>query len=49
MIFAPPVAQGGQGAPLVPVFHRALAAAAGFSQPVAIVNIGGVANLSRAG
>jgi anhydro-N-acetylmuramic acid kinase len=40
------VAQGGQGAPLVPVFHRALAAAAGFSQPVAIINIGGVANLS---
>jgi anhydro-N-acetylmuramic acid kinase len=40
------VAQGGQGAPLVPVFHRALAAAAGFSQPVVIINIGGVANLS---
>ncbi len=40
------VAQGGQGAPLVPVFHRALAAAAGFSQPVAFINIGGVANLS---
>jgi anhydro-N-acetylmuramic acid kinase len=40
------VAHGGQGAPLVPVFHRALAAAAGFSQPVAIINIGGVANLS---
>jgi hypothetical protein len=40
------VAQGGQGAPLVPVFHRALAAAAGFAQPVAIINIGGVANLS---
>ncbi|MGH6795796.1 MAG: anhydro-N-acetylmuramic acid kinase, partial [Methylocella sp.] len=40
------VAQGGQGAPLAPVFHRALAAAAGFSQPVAIINIGGVANLS---
>jgi anhydro-N-acetylmuramic acid kinase len=40
------VAQGGQGAPLVPVFYRALAAAAGFSQPVAIINIGGVANLS---
>jgi anhydro-N-acetylmuramic acid kinase len=40
------LAQGGQGAPLVPVFHRALAAAAGFSQPVAIINIGGVANLS---
>ena len=30
----------------MPVFHRALAAAAGFSQPVAIINIGGVANLS---
>ncbi|HEX3496207.1 MAG TPA: anhydro-N-acetylmuramic acid kinase, partial [Methylocella sp.] len=28
------------------MFHRALAAAAGFSQPVAIINIGGVANLS---
>lgn len=40
------VAQGGQGAPLVPVFHRALAAAAGFLDPVAIINIGGVANLS---
>jgi anhydro-N-acetylmuramic acid kinase len=40
------VAQGGQGAPLVPVFHRALAAAAGFSEPVAVINIGGVANIS---
>ncbi|HUI21093.1 MAG TPA: anhydro-N-acetylmuramic acid kinase [Methylocella sp.] len=40
------VAQGGQGAPLVPVFHRALAAAAGFLEPVALINIGGVANLS---
>jgi anhydro-N-acetylmuramic acid kinase len=40
------VARGGQGAPLVPVFHRALVAAAGFSTPVAVINIGGVANLS---
>ena len=40
------VAEGGQGAPLVPVFHRALAAAAGFLAPVAVINIGGVANLS---
>jgi anhydro-N-acetylmuramic acid kinase len=40
------MAQGGQGAPLVPVFHRALAAAAGFLEPVAVINIGGVANLS---
>jgi len=40
------VASGGQGAPLVPAFHQALVAAAGFIEPVAIINIGGVANLS---
>jgi anhydro-N-acetylmuramic acid kinase len=40
------VAQDGQGAPLVPVFHRALAATARFLEPVAIINIGNVANLS---
>ncbi len=40
------VAQGGQGAPLVAVFHRALAAMAGFAGPVAFINIGGVANLT---
>jgi anhydro-N-acetylmuramic acid kinase len=40
------VAQGGQGAPLVPIFHRALAAMAGFPDPVAFINIGGVANLT---
>jgi anhydro-N-acetylmuramic acid kinase len=40
------VAEGGQGARLVPIFHRALAAAAGFAEPVAFINIGGVANLS---
>ncbi|MCI0465989.1 MAG: anhydro-N-acetylmuramic acid kinase [Beijerinckiaceae bacterium] len=38
--------EGGQGAPLVPVFHQALAAAAGFAEPVAFINIGGVANLT---
>ncbi len=37
---------GGQGAPLVPVYHRALAAAAGFAEPVAVINIGGVSNVS---
>lgn len=42
------VAQGGQGAPLVAVFHRALAAMAGFTAPVVFVNIGGVANLTYA-
>jgi len=40
------IAAGGQGAPLVPIFHRALAEAAGIEKPVAIVNIGGVANVT---
>lgn len=40
------VARGGQGAPLVPVFHRALAEAAGYGGPLAILNIGGVANVT---
>ncbi|MBY0254199.1 MAG: anhydro-N-acetylmuramic acid kinase, partial [Methylobacterium organophilum] len=35
---------GGQGAPLVPVFHKALAEASGFDGPFGILNIGGVAN-----
>lgn len=35
---------GGQGAPLVPVFHRALTK--NLEHPVAIVNIGGVANIT---
>ncbi len=40
------VAAGGQGAPLVPVFHRALVEAAHLATPVALLNIGGVANLT---
>ena len=40
------VAEGGQGAPLVPVFHQALVMGAGFTEPVVIINIGGVANLT---
>ena len=40
------VAVGGQGAPLVPVFHQALVLAAKLALPVAMVNIGGVANLT---
>lgn len=43
------VAAGGEGAPLVPVFHRALAAEAGFAPPLAILNIGGVANVTFIG
>lgn len=41
------VAAGGQGAPLVPLFHRALAH--GLPRPLAILNIGGVANVSWIG
>jgi anhydro-N-acetylmuramic acid kinase len=40
------VAAGGEGAPLVPVFHRALVEGAGMEGPVALLNIGGVANLT---
>ena len=40
------VAADGQGAPLVPVFHRALAQALDLPRPLAIVNIGGVANVT---
>ncbi|MFT3986646.1 anhydro-N-acetylmuramic acid kinase [Aestuariivirga sp.] len=42
------VAAGGQGAPLVPVYHRALAAGLP-ERPIAFVNIGGVANVTWIG
>ena len=41
------VAAGGEGAPLVPVFHAALAR--DLAWPLAILNIGGVANLTFIG
>ena len=41
-------AAGGQGAPLAPVYHRALAAKAQ-ERPVAFVNVGGVANVTSIG
>jgi anhydro-N-acetylmuramic acid kinase len=41
------VAAGGQGAPLVPVFHAALVR--DLPRPVAVVNIGGVANVTWIG
>ena len=41
--------QGGQGAPLVPVYHRALVQGSGMKLPVAVVNIGGVANVTWIG
>ena len=37
---------GGQGAPLVPFYHHALARWLGLEGPVAFLNLGGVANLS---
>jgi len=42
------VAAGGEGAPLAPVYHAALAGAAA-ERPLAIVNIGGVANVTWIG
>jgi anhydro-N-acetylmuramic acid kinase len=39
------VAAGGQGAPLVPLFHAALAAQ--LPRPLAILNLGGVANITH--
>ena len=42
------VAAGGQGAPLVPAYHRALAAGLP-ERPIAFVNIGGVANVTWIG
>ena len=41
------MAAGGQGAPFVPVYHRALVEAAGLDGTTVVVNIGGVANITR--
>jgi len=38
------VASGGEGAPFVPLYHRALAS--GLAQPLMILNLGGVANVT---
>ena len=40
------VAAGGQGAPLAPVFHRALVRQLQRDPPIAVLNLGGVANLT---
>ena len=40
------VAAGGQGAPLVPVYHRALARTLARPHPIAVLNLGGVANIT---
>ncbi|AXJ94191.1 MULTISPECIES: anhydro-N-acetylmuramic acid kinase [unclassified Sphingomonas] len=41
------VAAGGQGAPLLPVYHAALVA--GLEKPVAVLNLGGVGNITFVG
>lgn len=41
------VAAGGQGAPLAPFYHRALAAA--LPKPIAVLNLGGVGNVTWLG
>ena len=41
------VAEGGQGAPLAPIFHAALTR--GMRRPIAVLNIGGVANVTWIG
>ena len=40
------VAAGGQGAPLVSVFHRALVRTLERPHPVGVLNLGGVANMT---
>jgi anhydro-N-acetylmuramic acid kinase len=40
------VAAGGQGAPLLPLYHKALVQSKGLDLPVVILNIGGVSNVT---
>ena len=40
------VAAGGEGAPLAPLYHHACALWAGIREPVAVLNLGGVSNLT---
>jgi len=40
------VAAGGQGAPLMPLYHAALARKSGLKEPLVVVNIGGVAQVT---
>jgi anhydro-N-acetylmuramic acid kinase len=40
------VMAGGQGAPLVPLYHWAMALSTGVKLPAAVLNIGGVANIT---
>ncbi len=40
------VAAGGQGAPLVPLYHRALVRGAQLAEPIMVLNLGGVGNVT---
>jgi anhydro-N-acetylmuramic acid kinase len=40
------VAAGGEGAPVAPVYHLARARASGLAAPLAVLNVGGVANVT---
>ncbi len=40
------VAAGGQGAPLAPIYHAALMCWSGFEAPSAVLNLGGVGNIT---
>lgn len=40
------VAAGGEGAPLAPIYHAALVRRSGLAAPVAVLNLGGVANIT---
>ena len=43
------VAAGGEGAPLAPIYHAARARASGLDAPAAVLNVGGVANITLIG
>lgn len=43
------IAAGGQGAPLAPIYHWARAQADGLATPLAVLNLGGVANITFVG
>jgi anhydro-N-acetylmuramic acid kinase len=40
------VAAGGEGAPLAPIYHLARARSSGMAAPLAVLNVGGVANVT---
>jgi anhydro-N-acetylmuramic acid kinase len=40
------IAAGGQGAPMVPIFHRAMVGMLKRPHPIAVLNVGGVANVT---